>query len=45
MHYVMDIHNNYVKKTGRNLKQPEPEVHDKPKRQLEEVSAMLEALA
>ena len=28
MHYVMDIHDNYVKKLGRALEQPEPKVHD-----------------
>ena len=31
MHYVMDIHSNYVKKPRRNPKQPDPGVHDEPK--------------
>ena len=45
MHYVINIHSNYVKKSRRNPEQPEPGVHDEPKRQPEEVPAALEAPA
>ena len=45
MHYVMDIHDNYVKKSGRAPEQLEPRVHDEPERQLEEVPTALEAPA
>ena len=31
MHYVMDIHVNYEKKSGRAQEQPELGVHDEPK--------------
>ena len=50
MHYVMDIHGNYVKKSGRAPEQPKPGVHDKfehdqSDRQSEEVPAGPEAPA
>ena len=44
MHYVIDIHSNYVKKSRRNPKQPKPGVHDEPKRQPEKVPAAPVAL-
>ena len=31
MHYVKDIHGNYVKKSKREPKQPELRIHDEPK--------------
>ena len=50
VHYVKDMHDNYVKKSGRESEQPEPEVHDEPKQveperqhQPEEEPAELEA--
>ena len=45
MHYVMDIHNNYMKKPGKALGQPESGVHDEPERQLEKALVALEAPA
>ena len=45
MHYVMDIHENYVKKPGRNPKQPKLGMHDEPNRQPNEMLAALETLA